>query len=70
MQDHQGAAEHVLRVGQDAKGRWIVQESDGGSEGLFTTREAALHFARWECRAYAHARVELAATPLASILSH
>lgn len=63
-------SEHVLRVGQDPDGHWIVQEAGGQLEGLFRTREAAIRFAMSECRAFPGARMVLATTPLHSILSH
>ncbi len=63
-------SEHVLRIGQDRAGHWIVQESDGPLEGLFRSREAAIAFAMRECRAVPGLRMELATTPLASILAH
>ncbi|WP_448661165.1 hypothetical protein ACG3SL_11075 [Sphingomonas sp. CJ20] len=61
--------EHILRVGQDAQGHWIVQEADGCGEALFASRTAAIRFAHWECHAFDHARVELCASPLSSILT-
>ena len=54
----------TLLVGQDLHGHWLVQERDGELEGSFVSRDAALHFARWERHAYAAARIELAAEPL------
>jgi hypothetical protein len=63
-------AEHVLLVGQDPEGHWVVQENHGLSEALFATRDAAIRFALWERHAFAHARIELTPTPLRSILSH
>jgi hypothetical protein len=70
MQDQAGSAEHVLLVGQDRQGHWIVKENQGRTECLFASREAAIRFARWECHAFPAARVELSAVPLASILAH
>jgi hypothetical protein len=64
-----GATAHILRVGQDGRGRWMVQENHGLIEGLFVSREAALHFARLERHAFPGARVELAAGPLVSTLA-
>jgi hypothetical protein len=61
--------EHVLLVGQDQQGRWIVQENHGATEALFASREAALRFALWERHAFTAARVELTPAPLTSILS-
>lgn len=63
-------SEHVLRVGQDSQGHWVVQEEGGLLEGLFRSRDAAVRFALSECRAFPGARMALATTPLHSILSH
>ena len=63
-------SEHVLRVGQDLEGHWVVQEQDGLLEGLFRSREAAIRFALSECRAFPGSRMVLATAPLHSILSH
>lgn len=62
-------ADHVLLVGRDADGRWIVQENHGLIEGLFVDRRAAMHFAMCERHAFPAARIELATAPLHSILS-
>lgn len=59
----------VLRVGQDGRGRWMVQESRGLLEGVFVSREAALHFAHLERHAFPGARIELAGTALTSTLA-
>ncbi len=61
--------DHILLVGQDRAGHWVVQETAGLLGGLFVDREAALRFARAERRGFAHARIELASTPLASLLA-
>jgi hypothetical protein len=63
-------SEHILRVGQDREGHWVVQEDDGMLEGLFRSREAAIRFAMSECRAFPGSRMVLATDPLRSILSH
>jgi|SRR5436305_31826 hypothetical protein len=63
-------SEHVLRVGQDSQGHWVVQEEGGMLEALFRSRDAAVRFALSECRAFPGARMVLATTPLHSILSH
>jgi len=63
-------SEHILRVGQDTEGHWVVQEQDGMLEGLFRSRDAAIRFALSECRAFPGSRMVLATTPLHSILSH
>ncbi|MEP9360129.1 hypothetical protein [Sphingomonas sp. KR3-1] len=62
--------EHILRVGRDSDGHWVVQEADGLLEGLFRSREAAIRFALSECRAFPGSRMVLATDPLRSILSH
>jgi len=62
--------DHVLRVGQDRDGHWIVQEAEGLLEGLFRSREAAIRFAMSECRAFPGSRMVLATDPLNSILCH
>lgn len=64
-----GATAPVLRVGQDGRGRWIVQESRGLLEGIFISRAAALHFAQLERHAFPGARIELADTALTSNLA-
>jgi hypothetical protein len=61
--------DHILFVGRDTDGRWVVQENHGLIEGLFVNRAAALHFAQCERHAFPAARIEFAATPLHSILS-
>lgn len=63
------STEHILLVGQDCRGRWMVQENHGLIEGLFVSREAALHFARLERHAFPGARVKLAVGPLVSTLA-
>jgi len=60
---------HILLVGQDRRGRWMVQENHGLIEGLFISRDAALHFARLERHAFPGATVELASEPLISTLA-
>src|SRR6218665_1566516 len=63
-------SEHLLRVGQDREGHWVVQEAGGLLEGLFGSREAAIRFALSECRAFPGSRMVLATDPLKSILCH
>lgn len=60
--------DHILRVGQDREGHWVVQEADGLLEALFRSREAAIRFAMSECRAFPGSRMVLASDPLRSIL--
>lgn len=59
----------TLLVGPDTHGHWLVQERDGALEGSFVSREAALHFARWERHAYPAAIVTLTDGPLTSRLA-
>ena len=61
--------DHILLVGQDRAGHWVVQETQGLLEGLFIDREAALRFARAERRHFTNGRVELASMPLHSLLA-
>jgi len=53
----------LLLVGQDERGRWLVQDTAGRVEGRFRSRETALGFARSECDLF-HGRIELAQAPL------
>jgi hypothetical protein len=43
-----GNSQRRFRVGRDHGGRWVAVETSGASGGIFTSREAALHFAQWE----------------------
>jgi hypothetical protein len=61
--------DYTLTVGQDVRGRWLVQDADGLIEGFFQSQASALGFARSESEIY-HARVELSAKPLVSHLLH
>ena len=58
-----------LVVGQDRRGRWLVQDDAGLIEGAFTTRQTALSFARAESEIH-HAPIEIRETPLTSHLFH
>jgi hypothetical protein len=40
--------QRTFRVGQDREGHWLVVESNGASGGIFTSRDAALHYAAFE----------------------
>lgn len=64
------SAETLILVGQDDHGRWLVQENHGLMEGLFVSREAALHYAAAERHAFPGARVVLAPATLRSMLAH
>lgn len=35
-------------VGRDARGRWVVNDTEGKVGGLFTDRASAVHFAMFE----------------------
>ena len=59
----------TLLVGQDLRGRWLVQDIDGLIEGCFQSKNAALGFARSESEIH-HLSVALSATPLTSHLLH
>jgi hypothetical protein len=63
------STEHILLVGQDRRGRWMVQENHGLIEGVFISRDTAVHFANCERHAFPGARVEFAGAPLASMLA-
>ena len=58
-----------LRVGQDLRGRWLVQDVAGLIEGCFTNQESALGFAKAECEIF-HGQYEMSGTPLSSHLLH
>lgn len=58
---------HTLRVGRDAAGHWLVQESGGRMEGRFVSFAAAMSFARAE-RFALHAAIEVASEPLTPIV--
>ena len=60
----------ILFVGQDPRGRWMVQENHGLLEGTFVSREAAMSFARWERHGYPGATVALATAPLTPHFAH
>jgi hypothetical protein len=59
---HQGR----FMVGRDALGNWIVSDSLGLTGGVFTDRQAAVHFAMAEC---AYAPGEVSAAPAGVVLS-
>jgi hypothetical protein len=40
------ASKPYFLIGQDARGSWIIRESTGKKAGMFSSREAALRFAR------------------------
>jgi hypothetical protein len=61
--------EHVLLVGQDRRGRWLVQDDAGLIEGRFISRETAIGFARAE-QAALHASIVLAQAPVVGRLFH
>lgn len=54
----------IIFVGQDAAGRWIVQERERQLEGRFVSREVAWSFARAERHGFPGAQVIAAAHTL------
>jgi hypothetical protein len=62
--------ETILMVGQDERGRWMVQENHGLMEGVFVSRDAALSYAARECHGFPDARVVLVPSRLRSTLTH
>ncbi len=60
---------HILLVGQDRAGHWIVRETLGLIGGIFVDRASAIRFARTAQRGFAQARVEMATAPLPSPLA-
>jgi hypothetical protein len=59
---HQGR----FMVGRDSRGNWIVSDSLGLTGGVFTDRQAAVHFAMVECD---FAPGEVCAAPAGIVLS-
>jgi hypothetical protein len=59
----------VLRIGQDARGRWLVQDTAGRLEGFFRSRDTALSFARTECDIL-RTTIEFADAPLVGRALH
>jgi hypothetical protein len=59
----------ILVVGQDVRGRWLVQDEQGLIEGCFSSRETALGFARSESDIY-HTAIEISSAPLTSRFLH
>ena len=43
-----GNPQRSFRIGQDRNGLWVVAETSGASGGIFTSRDAALHYAAFE----------------------
>jgi hypothetical protein len=43
-----GRQQRSFRVGRNREGQWVAIETSGVSGGIFTSREAALHFAASE----------------------
>ncbi len=58
----------TIHVGQDSAGHWLVQDSGHRLEGRFVSREAAIGYARGECR-MRHARLCMAIAPLVPLVS-
>jgi hypothetical protein len=42
------ASKSYFLLGQNARGQWVIRENTGKKAGVFTSREAALRFARLE----------------------
>ncbi len=59
----------VIHVGQDRRGRWLVQDSTGQIEGVFVNRESALGFAQAE-RDLHRSLIEITGSPLVARLLH
>ena len=59
---HQGR----FMVGRDHRGNWIVSDSLGLTGGVFTDRQAAVHFAMVECD---YAPGEVCSAPAGTVLS-
>lgn len=58
----------ILRVGQDAAGHWLVQESEGRLEGRFVSFSAAIAYARSERHAFPGATIAISQTPIVPIV--
>lgn len=58
----------TIYVGQDAAGHWLVQDSGHRLEGRFVSRDAAIGYARGECRMH-HACLCMATAPLVPCVS-
>jgi hypothetical protein len=43
-----GNQQRSFRVGRNREGQWVAVETSGGRGGIFTSREAALHYAAFE----------------------
>jgi hypothetical protein len=56
----------TIFVGQDAAGRWLVQDGTGGIGGRFTSERAAIRFARDEAEIH-HLTVAMAPQPLMAL---
>lgn len=59
----------TLRIGQDAAGHWLVQESSGRLEGRFISFAAAMAFARAERHGFPGACIAVATAPLVPQIS-
>lgn len=58
----------TIYVGQDAAVHWLVQDSGHRLEGRFVSRDAAIGYARGECRMH-HACLCMATAPLVPCVS-
>jgi hypothetical protein len=43
-----GSQQRSFRVGRNREGRWVAVEASGTAGGIFTSRDAALHYAAFE----------------------
>lgn len=58
---------HVIYVGQDCAGHWLVQDNTRMLEGRFVSRAAAMSFAEAERQIY-HARLAVSPMPLTPVV--
>lgn len=58
---------HIFLVGQDSEGHWIAVETHGFGGGIFTSKDAALHYARDETGRRPEAVLLAAATVLLTL---
>jgi hypothetical protein len=43
-----GTRQRSFRVGRNREGQWVALETSGMAGGIFTSRDAALHYAAFE----------------------
>ena len=61
-------APRIIYVGHASARHWLVQDSGHRLEGRFVSRDAAIGYARGECRMH-HACLCMATTPLVPLVS-